>query len=51
MFDAVDVWVDPAKVCGSLTLIVQAFRHLNAVTVPKIVSVPKNEADEAKKGN
>ncbi|KAF2036508.1 hypothetical protein EK21DRAFT_105827 [Setomelanomma holmii] len=28
-----------------------AFRHLNAVTVPKIVSVPKNEEEDAKKGN
>lgn len=29
----------------------EAFRHLNAVTVPKIVSVPKNEEEDAKKGN
>lgn len=29
----------------------QAFRHLNAVTVPKLVSVPKNEEEDAKKGN
>jgi hypothetical protein len=29
----------------------QAFRHLNAVTVPKFVSVPKNEEEDAKKGN
>jgi hypothetical protein len=29
----------------------QAFRHLNAVTVPKIVSVPKNNEEDAKKGN
>lgn len=28
-----------------------AFRHLNAVTVPKLVSVPKNEEEDAKKGN
>ncbi len=26
----------------------QAFRHLNAVTVPKVVSVPKSEEEEAK---
>ncbi|KAF9741422.1 hypothetical protein PMIN01_00961 [Paraphaeosphaeria minitans] len=29
----------------------QAFRHLNAVTVPKFVSVPKNADEDAKKGN
>ncbi|KAH7093203.1 hypothetical protein FB567DRAFT_514887 [Paraphoma chrysanthemicola] len=29
----------------------EAFRHLNAVTVPKIVSVPKNAEEDAKKGN
>lgn len=29
----------------------QAFRHLNALTVPKIVSVPKNAEEDAKKGN
>ncbi|KAF2021056.1 hypothetical protein BU24DRAFT_469836 [Aaosphaeria arxii CBS 175.79] len=28
-----------------------AFRHLNAVTVPKIVSVPKTAEEDAKKGN
>jgi hypothetical protein len=31
--------------------IIQAFRHLNAATVPKIVSVPKNAEEDAKKGN
>ena len=30
---------------------VQAFRHLNAATVPKFVNVPKNEEEDAKKGN
>ncbi|KAF2089368.1 hypothetical protein K490DRAFT_63505 [Saccharata proteae CBS 121410] len=28
-----------------------AFRRLNAVTVPKMVGVPKNEEEDAKKGN
>ncbi|KAF1845223.1 uncharacterized protein K460DRAFT_355066 [Cucurbitaria berberidis CBS 394.84] len=28
-----------------------AFRHLNAVTVPKIISVPKNAEEDAKRGN
>lgn len=28
-----------------------AFRHLNAVTVPKMISVPKNEEEDAKRGN
>ncbi|KAJ4295148.1 hypothetical protein N0V90_007158 [Kalmusia sp. IMI 367209] len=31
--------------------IANAFRHLNAVTVPKIVSVPKNEEEDMKRGN
>ncbi|KAL5399010.1 hypothetical protein PMIN06_006364 [Paraphaeosphaeria minitans] len=31
--------------------IANAFRHLNAVTVPKFVSVPKNADEDAKKGN
>lgn len=31
--------------------IANAFRHLNAVTVPKFVNVPKNEEEDAKKGN
>ncbi|KAL5387869.1 hypothetical protein DPSP01_003267 [Paraphaeosphaeria sporulosa] len=31
--------------------IANAFRHLNAVTVPKFVSVPKNAEEDAKKGN
>lgn len=30
--------------------IVNAFRHLNAVIVPKVVSVPKNAEEDAKKG-
>lgn len=29
----------------------QAMRNLNAVTVPAFVSVPKNEEEDAKKGN
>ncbi|EMC98487.1 hypothetical protein BAUCODRAFT_66485 [Baudoinia panamericana UAMH 10762] len=28
-----------------------AFRHLNSVTVPQMVSVPKNAEEDAKKGN
>ncbi|KAF2853129.1 hypothetical protein T440DRAFT_497120 [Plenodomus tracheiphilus IPT5] len=28
-----------------------AFRHLNAVTVPKVISVPKNAEEDAKRGN
>nr|OQO09809.1 hypothetical protein B0A51_17985 [Rachicladosporium sp. CCFEE 5018] len=31
--------------------IANAFRHLNSVTVPKFVSVPKNAEEDAKKGN
>ncbi|KAF2651326.1 hypothetical protein K491DRAFT_607186 [Lophiostoma macrostomum CBS 122681] len=31
--------------------ITNAFRKLNSVTVPKLVSVPKDEAEDAKKGN
>ena len=31
--------------------IANAFRHLNAVTVPKFVGVPKNDEEDAKKGN
>ncbi|KAK7622431.1 hypothetical protein IWX50DRAFT_83538 [Phyllosticta citricarpa] len=31
--------------------ITNAFRRLNAVSVPKMVSVPKNEKEEAKRGN
>lgn len=34
-----------------LTGVAQAFRHLNAVTVPKMIHVPKNEEEDAKKGN
>jgi len=29
----------------------QIFRKLNAVTVPTMVGVPKNDAEDAKKGN
>ncbi|OAL53830.1 hypothetical protein IQ07DRAFT_640858 [Pyrenochaeta sp. DS3sAY3a] len=28
-----------------------AFRHLNAVTVPLMINVPKNEEEDAKRGN
>ncbi|KAG8623067.1 hypothetical protein KVT40_008043 [Elsinoe batatas] len=28
-----------------------AFRHLNAVSVPKMISVPKNAEEDAKRGN
>ncbi|KAF2003610.1 hypothetical protein P154DRAFT_486218 [Amniculicola lignicola CBS 123094] len=31
--------------------IANAFRHLNAVTVPKIVSVPKTDKEDAERGN
>ncbi|KAF1829139.1 hypothetical protein BDW02DRAFT_574255 [Decorospora gaudefroyi] len=31
--------------------IANAFRHLNAVTVPKMINVPKNDDEDAKKGN
>ncbi|KAF1351002.1 hypothetical protein BDV97DRAFT_397967 [Delphinella strobiligena] len=31
--------------------IANAFRHLNAVTVPKIISVPKDKEEDAKRGN
>ncbi|KAF2243833.1 hypothetical protein BU26DRAFT_543299 [Trematosphaeria pertusa] len=31
--------------------IANAFRHLNAVSVPKMINVPKNEEEDAKKGN
>ncbi|KAF2468642.1 uncharacterized protein BDR25DRAFT_373325 [Lindgomyces ingoldianus] len=38
---------------GSLpdSSIANAFRHLNAVTVPKMINVPKNEEEDVKKGN
>lgn len=29
----------------------QAFRRLNAVSVPKMVGVPKNDEEDAKMGN
>jgi len=29
----------------------QAFRNLNSVTVPKIISVPKNKEEDAARGN
>ncbi|KAA8626049.1 SnoaL-2 domain containing protein [Pyrenophora tritici-repentis] len=31
--------------------IANAFRHLNAVTVPKLISVPKNDEEDAQRGN
>ncbi|KAL1600424.1 hypothetical protein SLS60_006809 [Paraconiothyrium brasiliense] len=42
-------WETKKKMTADITA--QAFRHLNAVTVPKLVSVPKNEEEDAKKGN
>ena len=32
-------------------LVLQAFRRLNAVSVPKMVSVPKNEEEDKQRGN
>lgn len=29
----------------------QAFRRLNAVTVPKLISVPKDKKEDAERGN
>lgn len=29
----------------------QAFRNINAVTVPKMVGVPKNDEEDAARGN
>lgn len=29
----------------------QAMRNLNSVSVPKMVSVPKNDEEDAKRGN
>lgn len=29
----------------------QVFRQLNSVTVPKLISVPKNDEEDAKRGN
>jgi hypothetical protein len=34
-----------------LTIHSQAFRRLNAVSVPKMVGVPKNAEEDAKRGN
>lgn len=34
-----------------LTRFYQAFRRLNAVTVPNLISVPKNKEEDEKKGN
>ncbi|KAK8215449.1 hypothetical protein M8818_002070 [Zalaria obscura] len=31
--------------------IANAFRHLNSVTVPKMISVPKDKEEDAKRGN
>ncbi|OSS50816.1 hypothetical protein B5807_04390 [Epicoccum nigrum] len=31
--------------------IANAFRHLNAVTVPKLINVPKNDKEDAERGN
>ena len=52
----------PAEACSNLntlystqalwplTKVLQAFRKINAVTVPHLVGVPKNEEEDAKKG-
>ncbi len=29
----------------------QIFRQINSVTVPKVVGVPKNDEEDAKRGN
>ena len=34
-----------------LTCWIQIFRQLNSVTVPAFVSVPKNDEEDAKRGN
>lgn len=38
------------KALWSLTKVLQAFRKINAVTVPHLVGVPKNEEEDSKKG-
>lgn len=48
--DQVSVFFYLSKALWSLTKILQAFRKINAVTVPHLVGVPKNEEEDAKKG-
>ena len=33
------------------SIVAQVFRQLNSVSVPKMVSVPKNDEEDAKRGN
>ncbi|KAK0891514.1 hypothetical protein LTR02_013964 [Friedmanniomyces endolithicus] len=56
----IEIWMEGDKIVkvadkwnGSLPegSIAQAFRRLNAVTVPNLVSVPKNAEEDAKRGN
>ncbi|TKA67237.1 hypothetical protein B0A55_08553 [Friedmanniomyces simplex] len=56
----IEIWMEGDKIVkvadkwdGSLPegSIAQAFRRLNAVTVPNIVGVPKNAEEDAKRGN
>ncbi len=46
-------WSCPPNACRTYRADVtsQAFRNLNAVTVPAFVSVPKTEEEDSKKGN
>lgn len=39
-----------SKALWWLTIVLQAFRKINAVTVPHLVGVPKNEEEDANKG-
>lgn len=49
---AVLVQRDESVLCDrELTFSHQAMRKLNSVTVPKIVSVPKTDEEDAKRGN
>lgn len=43
--------LDAAAVLWLNTDCLQAFRHLNAVTVPKLINVPKNDKEDAERGN
>ncbi|KAK1069475.1 hypothetical protein LTR74_004800 [Friedmanniomyces endolithicus] len=56
----IEIWMEGDKIVkvadkwdGSLPegSIAQAFRRLNAMTVPNIVGVPKNAEEDAKRGN
>ncbi|KAM0716736.1 hypothetical protein Q7P37_008181 [Cladosporium fusiforme] len=44
-------WCYTGVVLVSDTSVGRAFRHLNSVTVPKMVGVPKNAEEDAKRGN